>query len=258
MKRLLYLFGLALAMIIMGCDDADPQPQIDTRPGELKLNFKANFDDTPLVMYESEYPYEAGVDIKLQLFQFYLTDITLIGDTIGEVPVSDIELVSFKEIYTMEDAEKGIDLTFTDIPSGQYDRIRFGIGVNPELNATEPGDYQIGHPLTDNYWSAAAGYVFFKIEGNADLNGDDVFDDKLTFHIGKNEYLRESTLEETFVMPANGMATMSFDIDLYDVLREAGSGEFLDFNETLTDHTTNPEVAQFLADNLKNAIQISK
>lgn len=253
---MLQLLGIALSLLMVGCDNSDPKPQMQAEDGTITLNFTSTFGNQPLVMYDQAYSYESELEIKLQLFQFYLTDITLIGDTIGEVELSEIELVSFKEIFSLEDAQKGINLSFDEIPPGKYDRIRFGIGVNPTLNDTEPADYQIGHPLTDNYWSAAAGYVFFKIEGNTDYEKDDVFDDKLAYHVGKNDYFRETSLDFSVVVPEGDNATLSFTVDLLDVLRDPATGAFIDLFETPTDHTNDPEVASFLADNMKKAIQI--
>ncbi|MEN0004979.1 MAG: MbnP family protein [Bacteroidota bacterium] len=259
MKNMLFLSSLfALITVFSACNESDPAPDIVDGVGTLQLNFRSTFNQNALVMYDETYDYEEDLDVRLQLFQFYITDVVMIGEDEQEYELSEVELVSFKEVYTSDDAADGINVTLSDLPSGKYTGIRFGIGVNPTLNATSPADYQIGHPLEDNYWSAAAGYVFFKIEGNTDLNKDGTLDDKLTFHIGRDDYLRDKELSHSFVINGGAMSTINLEVDLYNILRNPDTGQFLDFNETQTDHTTNPEVAKFLADNMQRAITIKE
>lgn len=225
-----------------------------TESTTVELNFRGLFGNEDLLMIADDYAYE-DMQVRFQLFQFYISDVTLIGDpdkgTIDQALV-DIGLVSFEDVNNSEAAQEGITISAEDIPPGKYNGIRLGIGVSEDLNATNPGLHPVGHPLTDHYWTASSGYVFFKIEGNADLDQNGEFEEKLTFHTGTNELYRELTFSQAIEV-GEGTTTIPFRVDLRKVLVRA-SDDFLDFRQTPIDHTSNPEVAQFLADNFANAL----
>src|SRR2546423_14038180 len=59
--------------------------------------------------------------------------------------------------------------TTSDLPAGQYTRIRFHVGLLPQLNNSDPAQYPPGHPLNPQvnglHWSWMGGYVFLALEG---------------------------------------------------------------------------------------------
>jgi len=246
MKKTTFLLLFAFALLATDCQDDDVQPQAT---GTLELNFKGTFGADPLVMYAREYPYEAGMKVKLQLFRFYVSNILLSNN----VKVSDIEVVDFEDVQSDATAQQGITIQIKNVPTEDYTGINFGVGVSENLNKTNPGGYAPGSPLSDNYWSAALGYVFTKIEGNADVDGDGVFNDKLTFHAGANQLYRNKEFNKTFTVKAGETTRLNFEVDLRKVLVKSES-DFLDFRKVTIDHTTKPEIATFISDNLANAI----
>lgn len=250
MKNFLLLFFAAL--VLVSCDEKTENPGLV----DFSVQFKGYFGDDPLVMYNQSYSYEDNMDLKFQLFQFYVSDLSLLRLESGDesaVKLSDIELISFGDVQSMDEAEEGVTLTFNEVPAGNYAGLKLGLGVSADLNATQPGDYAPPHPLDGHYWSWARGYVFTKVEGNADLNGDGIFEEKLTFHIGENNYFRELIIDEPIEVGKDGNITLS--VDLSKVLKDV-RGEFLNFREVTQDHTTNPDVAGFIADNLPGSIQL--
>ncbi len=56
------------------------------------------------------------------------------------------------------------------IPSGEYNRVRFHVGLPPALNHADPAQYAADHPLNPNvnglHWSWQGGYVFLALEGH--------------------------------------------------------------------------------------------
>lgn len=253
------LFFLALSTIFLcACtnDNTNSQPALS---GEVNLNFDVDFKNQDLVMYDQTYGYEAGMALRFQLFQFYISNVYLIKemqDTLnGGTKLVDIQLISYKDVQTSQAAQEGISLSVKDIPSGSYKGIRLGIGVADEYNLTQPGDHPAGHPLSDNYWTAAKGYIFTKIEGNADLAGTGNFEQKLTFHIGASELYKEKVFFKDVEVPSSGELNMNFTLDVNDIL--VTTDDFLDFRVVNKDHTTNMEVATFIADNLANAIRLN-
>ena len=260
MKNLAFFLLIAvLSIALFACDRSDEnQYEIEEGDvGETVLYFYPSFGDDLLTMFEDTYDYFDEMSLRFQLFQFYISDVTLISPEHGEVMVKDVDLVTFKDIFDQSDSQRGIQIPLGEAPAGEYTSIRFGIGVNSQLNATQPADYDLGHPLTTgNYWSWAAGYVFFKIEGNADLDDNGNYSEKLTFHIGRDNYYREVAFDKNFMVVPYGKTPISLRVDLKDALYNEESGEFLNFREVNQDHTTNPDVAEFLANELKDAIQL--
>ncbi len=248
MKKIFFLAASTALLLAATCrEDEGFEPEI------VEINFKSTFDNAPLVMYENAYPYEAGMAVKLQLFQFYLSNIAVQREDGSFVSLKDIALISFKDILTPAAAAEGITLETTGLAAGHYKGIRMGIGVAPNLNSTNPANYTPPHPLDDNYWSAATGYVFIKIEGNADTTGNGQFPAKLTFHTGATQLYKEKFFEKHFELKAGEPLQLNFSVDLKKVLSK-GPSDFLDFRQITQDHSNNPAVYTFIADNMFNAL----
>lgn len=254
MKKILFmLFASSLLLLAFGCDDNNKQLE---QSGVLELNFKGSFGNQPLMMYAKEYPYEAGMAVKFQLFRFYLSDLSVFKSSVqNSIKISDIEIVDFKEIQSDAAAQEGFTIRIKNVPTGDYSGLTTGLGVSPTLNKTQPGNYDPTHPLSDNYWSWALGYVFTKIEGTADASGDGQLTDKITFHIGGDPYYRTKEFNKAFSVKAGETTRLNFEVNLQRVL-VAGSNNYLDFKKVTIDHTNNAEVANFISDNLKAAVEI--
>lgn len=255
MKRLLFASALLSTLLFAACGDKE-NPDGDM--AEMALNFTASYGGSPLVMFERTYGYEADMDFKMQLFQFYISDVRLLRQNNGvteEVPALDVDLINFAGVYTDADAAKGISTETATIPAGAYTGLRFGFGVSPQLNATIPPDYPLGHPLAENYWEDAKSYIFFKVEGNADLEPDGDFSDKLTFHVGGDNNYRELTFQQNFSVEKNGRLEIPLAIDLRKILI-AADGEYVDFRQVKQSHSNTSPAAVFMAENVPQAVEL--
>jgi hypothetical protein len=255
MNKINLLLSLLLAFSLWTCDNDDDKS--DTG-GELTLNFRGLFDQNKLKMFNADYAYEDNMKLRLQLFQFYISDVALMktDDPKGDsIQLIDVELVSFKNIQSDDAAQKGISFTLKNIPPGTYKGIKLGLGVSADLNAVGPSSYTPPHPLDDNYWSWAKGYVFTKIEGNADLDNSGKFANKITFHIGENEFFRKKVFLKDIVITDKGSSNLALDVDLHRVLAQS-SANYLDFRKVTQDHTVDKTIAKFIADNLGEAIKV--
>ena len=225
------------------------------RKTDVTLHVKGTFGKEPLLMYARDYGYEAGMRVKWQLFQFYISDLSLLRQSstgMDTIKLLDIDLVTFKDVQTEAQASTGYTIALKDVPEGEYAGLTLGLGVSPALNAGNPGNYTPPHPLDGNYWSWARGYVFTKIEGNAALDGNGPFGAPLTFHIGENEFYRTKTFQQPIVINARH-SHLELQVDLRRVLA-ADAANFLDFRQVTQDHTTNRSIARFIADNLPAAL----
>jgi hypothetical protein len=249
------LFYLLLAFSLWTCDKEDKNS--DTG-GELTLNFRGLYEQDKLKMFNADYAYADNMKLRFQLFQFYISDVALLktDDPKGDsLQLIDIELVSFKNIQTDDAAQKGISFTLKNIPPGTYKGIKLGLGVSADLNAVGPSSYTPPHPLDDNYWSWAKGYVFTKIEANADLDNSGKYATKITFHVGENEFFRKKVFLKDIVIKDKSSSNLSLDVDLHRVLAQSSSN-YLDFRKVTQDHTVDKAIAKFIADNLGEALKV--
>lgn len=256
-------FILLLSLTFFSADCGGREDDDIDELGEVDLNFQGTFGTEPLVMLAEEYPYEAGMQVRFQLFQFYISEINLIAKDGSKLNIGEVALVNFENIQSSAAAAKGLDFAFSNIPAGEYKGIEMGIGVASDLNEKAPSDYAVGHPLAfqGNYWSGLSSYIFTKIEGNADLNGDGEFTEKLTFHIGEKEDVplyEMISLDYDFTVSKDQATTIPLAVDLKQVISPSSSS-FLDFRVVSQDHTNQASVYSLIIDNLKKgAISINQ
>lgn len=194
------LFALCLlALTFTACeDDEDPFAATDT---EFTLTFRSEYDAQPLAIQSATYDYPGGNQLKMLLFQYYVSDLSLLPADGGDaVRLSEIELIQYMSATGDADEAR----TYT-APLGSYSGIQFGLGVKPELNALAPSNFSANDPLNENeFWNDRARYVFAKIEANLDLEPDGLFDESLTLHMGSNDLYRTVTLNQPFTLRPGG------------------------------------------------------
>ncbi|MCB0630091.1 MAG: MbnP family protein [Saprospiraceae bacterium] len=257
-----FISGAGLLLFLLSITACQEKEEV--RTGSLELVFKGTFGAEPLYMFDRTYDYLDNTRIKWQMFQFFLSDLELISDDTGLEPqmLSLVESVSFSDIQSESEALEGFKLRFNDIEVGNYSGIQFGLGVSPELNATQPSDYDPSEPLAaiSSYWEAASSYIFTKIEGNADLDGDGQFgedDEKITYHQGANDLFEKRSLPYRIEIQENNTTSVVINVNLLKALDNESTGEHIDFRQTPRDHHTNPEVYSFIIPQLReNAISI--
>lgn len=254
MKTPLYLLLLVLAGLGWACTgnggNDDPQPEVTN----LEMRFRPVYGEEPLVMFQSM-DYEAGMDVLIQLFQLYVAPVSLIRPDGSELVLSEVALLDFRDFLDPAMAQAGLTLSFEGVPAGTYSGIRLGVGLPPELNATSPAQYEPGHPLSDNYWTAATGYIFSKVEGIADTTGTGNLNAPLTFHTGSDDIYQTVTFDRLLEVDAQNLRRLDFTVDLRKVLVQEG-GDYLNFRAYTIDHHTNPEVYEFIGANLPTCIEL--
>lgn len=257
MKKWFLLSALSFGLLFAACGDDDKDTP---ETAQLSLTATATYGESPLLMFERDYGYEDNMALQLQLFQTYLSDMALLYEEDGqvkEVPLEDIALLNFGNMYNDEDARAGLEVFNLDVPARSYTGIRFGLGVSPELNATIPPDYDLSHPLSQNYWEDANSYIFFKIEGNADLDGSGDFADKLTFHIGGDNNYSDVTFQGMIDLLPGGEVGLTLNFDLQKLLINE-DGDYVDFRQTKQAHSNTAPAAVFIGNNMPSAVSLTQ
>jgi hypothetical protein len=175
------------------------------RPVELGLRFHPVVGAEPLVANELRYANPGGEGtFEVRDFQFFLSNIRLAGRTGAYVEPDSYHLVRF------DDTEAIYVVTLHDVPPGDYDRIEFGIGVDPAANRSikTRGDLD---PNGRMAWTWDVGYKFVLLEGALVRDGVRM---PLVYHVGFDEnYKRISTRFDAQLL-ATGDAALNFRVDL--------------------------------------------
>ncbi|TXF88495.1 hypothetical protein FUA23_14510 [Neolewinella aurantiaca] len=212
--KYLSLIALFALLFFAACqDDDDP---VQTGDIATTIQFRAEYDDTDLAIQSATYAYPTGAELKATLFQYYVSDLTLIAADSSEVELSEIELIRYDDA-TADNIE---ERTY-DVPAGDYIGLRFGLGVKPELNALDPNNFAADDPLNENeFWNSTARYVFAKIEANADLENDGTFDTGLSYHMGSDALYSIVTFTGSFTLDGDNDPQLIVTSDVLKALSD--------------------------------------
>lgn len=247
-----YIFlVLAAAVLTLGsCADADESSALD-------LDFTLTYDSEPLVSFdEKEYPLDYTVFFTK--YSMYISDITLMSSE-GSVKLADVAFVDLlRDAVDVSSAERGQRLSFTEVPRRQYDGISFNIGVPTNVNTTSPVDYDPTTPLGNNseYWAGWESYVFHKIEGQMDEDGDGETDTSVALHMGSDDAFRSVRVYVPINISAD-RENLQINFDILDAL--AIDGSYFDFMETRQIHSLEVLPRTFpLLDSTSEAVEVTQ
>jgi hypothetical protein len=162
----------------------------------------------PLVANELRYANPGGEgSFEVRDFQFFLSNIRLAGDIDEYAEPDSYHLVRF---------DAGLAtyvVTLSDVPRGHYDRIEFGIGVDPEANRSieAAGDLD---PNGRMAWTWDIGYKFVLLEGALERDGER---SPLVYHVGFEENYRHRSTPIGAQVSGNANPTLDFRVDLLKI-----------------------------------------
>jgi len=256
MKNTILFLTLTSLLLAASCGKETTNP-IDT--AKLNLSFRAIYDGEPLVLEQKNYSYD-GNPIRFTRINFYISDMAAVNSD-GETELSEIQFINLTETHkTPIDAEIGTVMSFSNVPVGTYNQLKFGVGVPADLNKTNPSDYSTSHPLgADNsgeYWEAWDSYIFAKIEGqyDGDGNGFDGNDVSFAYHAGRdNSYRLIDDIDHSINLTAGNTTELVFELDI-KILLSFMQGDLI----PLQPHNPNGHGAEniVIMNNFKRALQL--
>lgn len=168
LKKYLLLSAVSLAFVSCSSDDDAPVAN------KVTLSFKNTFGDTEIVLSETENISDAGQVHRFSELKYVISNIRLVKADGTEIP------------YNVNDLDKGatvvnhanpstLNYVMSNIPTGEYKQIKFGLGVRSDLNTLNqvsfPNFYATaGSNETEMMWEWGTGYRFTKIEGFYDTD----------------------------------------------------------------------------------------
>ncbi|HNQ11937.1 MAG TPA: hypothetical protein PKH65_05055 [Bacteroidia bacterium] len=202
----LYLFTIltvTLALSISSCkkNNEDDEHSHTTSNGSLKLKFDHSVNGTALVLNSSNYINQNNDTFNVSLIKYYISNILLTK--------TDNSVVTLPASYHLISSESGIssDFTLSSVPSGNYKKISFLLGVDSTRNVSGAQSGALD-PANGMFWSWSSGYIFYKLEGKSPQSME--ANNAITYHIGgfagANSALRTIEVDfgaQTLTVPAH-------------------------------------------------------
>ena len=251
MKNTLKLFTLLLiSFTYLSCGDDEPDVT-QNGEGSVEMALKVNYDGAPLVLLK-EYEYPDGKALYFSKFSFYMSELSLRT----EEGVASSDAVNYLRLgqahNTAADAVEGLKFNLNGVKSADYVNLSFGIGVPAIQNAMKPADFPSTNDLTlsEEYWGNWNSYIFCKVEGVIDFDGDGIPETDFALHLGADEAFVDIELDRDFVVNDNRTTELIIPIELKNFF---GSGSnIFDIEANPKIHTLSQSAAiAELAVNLK-------
>src|SRR6185503_5431083 len=182
-------------------------PWLDTRAANLEITFMPRFNGEPLAFDALNNQTAAGQAISVTRLDFLVSNLALHrADGKWLMPSNQFGFISAREGRT--------NFTVANVPAGNFDRIRFQIGVSPIINHLDNAQWPAGHPLNSTvnqlYWSWSREYVFLAFEG-AWQNG--AKQSGFSYHIATDRQLMVVELPVALDTTADAELQLAFDAD---------------------------------------------
>ena len=252
MKRLLTLtLALATFAFVSGCKD-DPEPPNNGNPtnkGNIVLQFSL-YNGANAMAWDDVVSISDVIEYRMEFFKFYLSNLYAVKTDGSKVSLAEVILA---------DASKSDGMKFTyTIPTGSYDKLEWGIGLDTVLNASDPVQFAASHPLSASqamYWSWATKYRFVRIDAKA--NKDSTLgkpsDILLAYHPGADEFYSVIDLVKPFSI--SEAANTNFNVKLDMAALFDGPGGVITISTEPQTHTepSDYHIAVKFMNNMKTA-----
>ncbi|MEP5255174.1 MAG: MbnP family protein [Winogradskyella arenosi] len=180
-----YILLTAIVLGFMSCSSDDSNPVANN----VTLEFTNTFGDTPITLGAANATEatvntsDAGQVHHFEELKYVISNIRLIKADGTEIPYNVNDLDNGATVINQANTET-LSYVLSDIPSGDYTEIKFGLGVRSDLNTLDqvsfPAFYEnAGSNETAMHWEWGTGYRFTKIEGFYDTDNKE-----LSFHSG--------------------------------------------------------------------------
>ncbi|MEM1093047.1 MAG: MbnP family protein [Bacteroidota bacterium] len=268
MKKSILLLA-AFAFVFSACDSTVN----DDEDGMAMVSFDldAMVGSTPLSTDAATVYTMDGTSFTMEVARMYISNVELLK--------ADGTTVTFSgESLTLPARDNGTDVTHTvddkivlarhdageseymlgEAPAGDYTGIRFNVGVTGLDNHIDVAQVPASHPLAkqtdvNNHWSWNPGFIFLRMDGEVDTNGDGTLDAPWEMHLGTGAYLTPIEVNQNFTLEADHEADLHFMIH-YGMFLDGI--DLKDADQRNTHVFDFPEVAQKLGANLAQGIML--
>ena len=240
---------ITISLMYMSCGDDTPD-NTQNQDGSVEMALKVTYDGQPLVTSE-EYMYPDGKAMYFSRFSFYLSELALRTEE-GVASAEGANYLYVGQAHaTAAGAAEGYKFNLNGVKSGDYVNLSFGIGVpaveNSMLPANFPSDNDLS--LSGEYWGNWNSYVFCKVEGMIDFDGDGIPESDFALHLGADEAFADIELDRDFSVMDEQTTELVIPIELRNFFLNDGVIYDIEANPKLHNLSQSGEVNQ-LARNL--------
>jgi cytochrome c peroxidase len=232
-KNLILLFATAMALPAFAAD--------------LRVEFLPQFNGAPLAFDTLKNKTTSGQKISVTRLDFLASEIAL--RRAGGIWIGQTNWFAFIDTRDQKNS-----FTLKYIPAGNYDRIRFRIGLEPEINHADAAQWPAGHALNPDvnhlYWGWSREYVFLALEGGWLNNGSE---SGFSFHLATDRELM--TIELPVALEMNSSREIQVGLDIGKIFSAPNKIKLSETSDA-THSRTNDLLAVQLRQNVGNAFSI--
>lgn len=198
MKKYTSILLFAIATLFISCSKND-DASTNAQPGTVKIEFDNSVNGDDLLLENSFYTKGNNEKYSVSELKYIVSNIVLIDNKGTEFtyPKDDSYFI------INEKNTASLELDLTEIPAGNYQQIRFGLGVDQEKylqGATGQGDLLVQAEAEEMLWAWQAGYRFLKVEGHFKV-GTNTTETFYKYHIGSHGSTLDNYKEISLNLP---------------------------------------------------------
>ena len=219
------------------------------KAADLVFQFTPWFNNRVIEFNEVSHTNSFGQQMSVNRLDLLLSDFALRG-TNGQWN----RAASFRAFVSVE--KQRTTFRLSRLPAGNYDRVRFHIGLEPKVNHSNPAQYGPDHPLNPVlnglHWSWQDGYVFLALEGKW-KDRPDKTQSGYSYHLGNDEMF--TLVEMQTRITAEGESMLALDLNLDRVF--GGTNAFkIDATKTSTHARRKDPLAESIRGKLRTAFEV--
>ncbi len=189
---------LALSIITLNsCSNDDNQDDI-MGEGSLELYFDHSYKGDKLILEANNMANSNGEILKISRFSYIISNVRL-HKSDGSTYTYPVD----KSYFIINSETNNISLDLNNIPSGDYNKITFGIGVDQAKYLRGESEQQVFWDLAQSQsmtWAWITGYKFINFEGT--FTSNEVVGEKLfRVHMGSHGTALDNYREQTIDFP---------------------------------------------------------
>jgi hypothetical protein len=254
MKNLFYLllpilFLVGVSSCQSGEDITPPAPEFYN----LEIQIDHFFDGDPFQMLEYAHANAAGNQLNFFTFKYLISGVYLTN--------TDGQVVEMPETYGFINPQGDRNsFVIENIPAGTYSGLAFMIGLDPEVNNSNPNAWPANHPLSplvnNMHWDWSTGYIFLSMEGSYKENASSTEEDGFSYHIAFEEnQMPFEWSNETLELDRDRKAILQFDVgevfknpEIFDIVQRGN-----------VSHSSGDNgIANTLRDNVADALKLDR
>lgn len=231
--------------LLFACSEKEPTLTPQPRGGEIKVHLNHTVNGKTAERDQYLYMTEAGDSFQVTLLQYFVSNFEFHSPETGWKKMDQYQLIRLNEAGTH-------DFTIKDLPFGDYDSIRFYVGLDSATNHDIDKEVDLD-PSHEMVWTWNTGYIFYMFEGKFINTNTMVV--PFAYHIGMDAYLMKYELPIQNIKSLSTSATqanLELQLEIDQIFR---SPTLIELNNVATvSHTFDePALTTLLKDNLLDA-----